>query len=114
MIVMKLDDAKFILSDLLELSIANDIIKNLTEQDILNTSVISLQKDEIKLLNDKFNNQLSITENLNKILANKDKEISYLNDTIKQQKNEILKQKLLKYLGFTAAIVLPITILLLH
>ena len=43
----------------------------------------------------------------------KDKEITDLNDTIKKQKKEILKQKILKLIGFTAAVVLPITTIIL-
>jgi hypothetical protein len=52
-------------------------------------------------------------ENQKLIVSNKDKEIVILNDIIKKQKKEIRKQKVLKIMGFSAAVILPITVLLL-
>jgi hypothetical protein len=45
---------------------------------------------------------------LTKVIENKDKEITLLNDVVKQQKKEIIKQKLLKLGGFSGAIILPV------
>ena len=110
---MNLADARLVLTDLFNARIADSTINVLTERDSINSNIITFQKEELVMLNEKFNNQLSIEENLNKILKNKDSEITLLNDVIKKQKKEIRKQKFLKVLGFTAAIVLPITTIIL-
>ena len=46
--------------------------------------------------------------NLEEIIKNKDTEISYKDMIIKQQKKEIRKQKVLKIVGFSSAIILPV------
>jgi uncharacterized membrane protein YvbJ len=115
LIQMSLNDAKTVLKDVLDKSYADSLVDVYTVRDSINTNVITLQKEELKLMSDKFNNQKSISANLTQVLADKDKEISDKDDIIKQQKKEIRKQKILKVVGFTAAVVLPIiAILLLH
>ena len=108
-----IEDAKIILTDLLQKEYADSMLIVYSLRDDLNKSTISLQLSEIKLLQEKCKNQELLSDNLNKIITNKDTEIVYLNDTIKKQKKEIRKQKFLKILGFTAAVVLPITIIIL-
>ena len=61
---------------------------------------------------EKNKNQTIINDGNLAIIANKDSEISLLNNTIKKQSKEIKKQKFLKIIGFTAAVVLPIVILI--
>lgn len=113
LIQMKLTDARLILSSVLTKAYSDSLISVYETRDSANANIIVLQKEEIMLLNEKFNNQKTITENLTQVLENKDKEIVILNETIKKQKKEIRKQKILKVLGFTAAVVLPITTIIL-
>ena len=82
------------------------------EKDSLNTNTITLQKDIIVKLTQKSDNQQIQIDNFQTILDNKNAEIALKEETIKQQKKEIRKQKFLKILGFTGSIVLPILTLL--
>ena len=110
---MTLSDAKIILNDILEKQVVDSLLNIYVLRDSLNTSTISLQLTEIKVLQEKGSNQAQLVANLEKIMLNKDKEITNLNQVIKKQKREIVKQKVLKIIGFTAAVVIPITIILL-
>ncbi len=110
---MSLADAKIILNDILDKPFADSILNVYIMRDSLNTSSIILQKEEIKTLKEKGVNLEMIKTNNEKIILNKDKEISDLNDVIKKQKREIFKQKVLKIIGFTAAVALPITTIIL-
>jgi uncharacterized coiled-coil protein SlyX len=113
---MKLIDAKSVLDDLLDKQVSDSLVDVYASRDSINQVSIALQADQIKTLNETIKNQGLISDNLTTIVSNKDKEISDLNDIIKQQKKEIRKQKILKIIGFTAAVVLPIglLVLLLH
>ena len=82
------------------------------EKDTLNANTISLQKDVIVKLTEKSQNQEYQIENFESILANKNQELQYKDDTIKEQKKEIRKQKLLKLAGFAGSIILPILTLI--
>jgi hypothetical protein len=110
---MSLADAKIVLSDVLGKQYSDSLVKIYTLRDSIQNNVIILQKEALILMSEKFNNQKTISDNLNQVLANKDTEIALLNETIKKQKKEIRKQKFLKVLGFTAAVVLPITTMIL-
>jgi uncharacterized coiled-coil protein SlyX len=116
LIEMKLIDAKSVLDDLLDKQVSDSLVDVYASRDSINQVSIALQADQIKTLNETIKNQGLISDNLTTIVSNKDKEISDLNDIIKQQKKEIRKQKILKIIGFTAAVVLPIglLVLLLH
>jgi len=109
---MNIEDAKVILSDLLEYEIVDSLLTAYKERDSLNTNTIILQKDIIVKLTQKSENQSVQISNFQSILDNKDRELSLKDDTIKQQKKEIRKQKFLKILGFTGSIILPIITLL--
>jgi hypothetical protein len=113
LIQMTLADAKIVLADVLGKQYSDSLVSVYTDRDSLQNNIIILQKEELLLMSEKFNNQKTIADNLNQVLANKDTEIALLNDTIKKQKKEIRKQKFLKVLGFTAAVVLPITTIIL-
>lgn len=113
LIQMSLADAKFILSDLLDKQVVDSLLTTYQVSDSLQNITISLQLEKIRLLAEKNKNLVSINDNNQLIINNKDAEILLLNDTIKKQKREILKQKILKVIGFSAAIVLPITVLIL-
>ena len=112
LVMMNLEDARIILSDLMEYEIVDSLLEVYKEKDSLNTTTITLQKDVIVKLSKKSNNQQVQIDNFQTILDNKNEEISLKDDTIKQQKKEIRKQKFLKILGFTGSIILPILTLL--
>ncbi len=109
---MNIQDAKVVLNDLLEKKYVDSMLVVYSTRDSLNTSIIRLQLSEIRLIQEKSKNQDLELANLNKIITNKDTEILDLNSVIKKQKKEIRKQKVLKIFGFTAAVMLPIIIII--
>jgi fructose-1,6-bisphosphatase/sedoheptulose 1,7-bisphosphatase-like protein len=109
---MTLADAKTVLTDVLSKHYADSLVLAYTERDSISSNIIVLQKEELTLLAEKFDNQKTITDNLNEVLTNKDKEIETLNGVIKKQKREIVKQKIQKIIGFSAAVALPILVLI--
>ena len=113
LIAMHLEDAKLILTDVLNYAICDSIVKQYELKDTENSKIILLQKEAISKLTEKCENQSQQMDLLNKIINNKDSEITLLNDTIKDQKKEIRKQKILKFAGFTGSVVLPIVVALL-
>lgn len=111
LIQMSLDDAKIILTSLIEKDIADSILAQYIVKDSINTDIILIQSSKIYFLNDKINNLESIIENCKIILYNKDSEIVIMNEIMKKQEKEIKKQKRLKIIGFISAAVLPIVTL---
>ncbi len=112
LIVMHLDDAKMLLTDLLECEVTDSLLNVYVERDSLNKEKIILKDgiiDKLKLQNQ---NSETIIKNLEELLKNKDKEISLKDDIIETQKKEIKKQKNLKRVGFISAVVLPILTLI--
>ena len=112
LVIMHLEDARVILNDLLEYEVVDSLLTVYKEKDSLNTSKIEIQKDIIFKLVEKNDNQQTQINNFQQILDNLKSEIVLKEDTIKQQKKEIRKQKLLKLTGFTSSIILPILTLL--
>lgn len=112
LIQMSLADAKILLADVLQKQVADSIIAQYEAMDSLQVVTINLKDAEIKALNEKYKNSEEMVKNLNTILANKDTEIATLNGVIKKQKREIIKQKVQKIIGFTAAVALPILVLI--
>lgn len=108
---MALSDAKVVLAAVLDKQIADSLLIVYKDRDSLQTNIINLQVSEIRLLQLKSKNQDLLISNLNTIITNKDTEISLLNEIIKKQKKEIRKQKILKVLGYTGSVVLPIVTL---
>lgn len=106
-------DAKTILIDILDKPIVDSLLKVYIERDSLKSGIITLQIAEISKLQQKCENQSLMIRNLEKIVENKDSEITLKDDTIKQQKKEIRKQKFLKIVGFIGSVVLPITAIIL-
>jgi hypothetical protein len=109
---MNLEDAKFILSDLLQYEVTDSLLKIYVERDSLNVEKITLKDGIIEKLNLQNSNCKEITTNLKQIITNKDIAITLKDDTIKQQKKEIKKQKFLKFLGLAGSVILPILTLL--
>jgi len=112
LVVMNIEDAKVILSDLLEYEIVDSLLTVYKEKDSLYNNTITLQKDIIVKLTQKSENQSVQISNFQTILDNKDQLLLLNGDIIKQQKKEIRKQKFLKIVGFTGSIILPIVTLL--
>lgn len=112
LVIMHLEDARIILNDLLEYEVTDSLLTAYKEKDSLNTNTISLQKDVIFKLVEKSDNQQTQIDNFQSILDHKNEEIALKEDTIKQQKKEIRKQKFFKLVGFTGSIILPILTLL--
>jgi hypothetical protein len=114
LIQIKLSDAKILLQDVLEKEVCDSTVAEYIQLDGLRSGTIALQKDKIETLETKFkNNELRIV-NLEDVLKNKDTELALLNGIIKKQGREIIKQKVFKIAGFSLALALPITYLLLN
>jgi len=111
LIEMSLADAKIILADLIDKQIADSMLLVYEFRDSISQNTIKIQLKQIKILKEKVVNCEIIISNLNEMLSNKDKEIDLLNETIKKQKKEIRKQKILKIIGFTTAVVVPVVTL---
>ena len=112
MVEMRYKDAKIFLEDLLHYEYTDSLLVEYKERDSLNTQKIVFQKSQLDILAEKNLNLQQMLENFNEIVSNKDKENELLLNTIKQQKKEIRKQKFLKVIGFSAAVILPILTLL--
>ena len=112
LVIMNLEDAKVILNDLLEYEIADSLLTVYKDKDSLNTNTITLQKEVIFKLMEKSENQQSQIDNFQQILDNKNSELGMKEDTIKQQKKELRKQKFLKFLGLGGSVILPIIAIL--
>jgi len=112
LVIMNLEDAKFILSDLLQYEVTDSLLNVYIERDSLNTEKIILKDEIIEKLNLQNSNCDEMVSNLEKIISNKDSEIVLKDDIIKQQKKEIRKQKFLKFLGLAGSVILPIVTLL--
>lgn len=113
LVIMNLEDAKFILSDLLEYEVTDSLLNIYIERDSLNKEVVLLKDSIIEKINQQNDNCDEIVINLKNIISNNKKVILLKDDTINQQKKEIRKQKIFKFLGFAGSIILPIATLLL-
>jgi len=105
-------DARTLLNDVLEYQYTDSLLGVYKDRDSLNTKTITLQKETIVKLSLKQSNYETIVENLSNINKNKDDEINFQLDIIKQQKKEIRKQKFYKILSTIGSVVLPIITLL--
>ena len=112
LIVMPLEEAKILLTDLLECEVTDSLLNIYVERDSLNKEKIILKDNIIQKLKLQNQNTENIIKNLEEIVGNKDEEISLKDKTIKEQKKEIKKQRNLKRLGFIGSIVLPILTLI--
>lgn len=112
LVIMNLEDAKFILSDLLEYEVTDSLLNIYIERDSLNKEVVLLKDSIIEKINQQNDNCDEIVINLKNMITNNKKVIELKEDTINQQKKEIKKQKFFKFLGFAGSIILPIVTLL--
>lgn len=112
LVVMHLNDAKKILTDLLQCEVTDSLLNVYVERDSLNTEKIILKDEMIEKLNLQNQNTQKIVLNLEAVINNKDEIIVLKDKTINQQKKEIKKQKLLRNLGFIGCVVLPVITLI--
>ena len=112
LIVMPLEEAKMLLTDLLECEVTDSLLNIYVERDSLNKEKIILKDNIIQKLKLQNQNSENIIKNIEEIVGNKDEEISLKDKTIKEQKKEIKKQRNIKRLGFIGSILLPIVTLI--
>jgi hypothetical protein len=112
LVIMNLEDAREILSDLLDYEIVDSLLLSYKKNDSIQEDLIILQKITIKKLQKKNYNQHLIITNLDSLVSNKNREIEINTEVIKIQKKEIKKQKFLKVVGFIGSILLPIITLI--
>jgi hypothetical protein len=108
LITMRIEDAKVILTDILNYQIADSIISEYEAKDKETSKVITLQKNAILKLSNQLANDEARIAALESVIKNKNEEIVFKDDVIKKQKKEIRKQKVLKIIGFSGAIILPV------
>jgi len=112
LVIMNLEDAREILSDLLDYEIVDSLLLSYKKNDSIQENLIILQKITIKKLQEKNYNQHLIITNLDSLVRNKNREIEINTEVIKTQKKEIKRQKFLKVVGFIGSILLPIITLI--
>ena len=111
-IQMSLLDAKLILKVVLEKEVNDSLLDVYTVVDSLNKNKISLLFQKIEVFQIEKQNLNEMVVNLNAIIKNKETETQILNETIKKQKKEIRKQKIIKIVALVGDVVLPVTTLL--
>ena len=108
MICMSYKDARYILEDVTTCKYIDSLLNTYMLNDSLKSDIIKLLTEQINILNLKNHNNQKIIINLEDILNRKDQEISIHQQTIKKQKKELIKQKILKKIGFIGSVALPI------
>lgn len=111
LIQFHIKDARILLVDILDKQVLDSIVEVYKVRDSISQGQIQLYVKEVRLMQEKSANKDQENANLNKIIELRNSEISELNETIKQDKKEIRKQKFYKVLGIIGAIALPILVL---
>jgi uncharacterized protein YktB (UPF0637 family) len=113
LVQFKLKDAKLLLSDVLQKKICDSLVFEYELLDKKRVTSYNFLDDKLKATEAKLKNSELAEMSLNTVIKNKDTEVAKLNKTIISQDREIFKQKTLKIFGFSMAVILPITTLLL-
>jgi len=108
LVTMAYEDARILLNDVLRYEYTDSLLAVYVERDSLNTQTITFQKMILSNLSMANSNLETMLSNLEQVIENKDSEVDLMNSIIKEQRKEIRKQKVLKVIGFSSAIVLPI------
>lgn len=112
LVEMHYQDAKILLEDVLHYEYTDSLLIEYKKRDSLNGKKITLQKSKIDALNQKTQNLEEMVSNFENIIRNKDKEIALKEDEITSLKKEVVKQKILKVVGFSTAVIFSILTLL--
>lgn len=112
LVQFKLKDAKILLSDVLQKKICDSLVFEYEALDKKRVISYNFLDDKLKATEAKLKNSELAEMSLNTVIKNKDIEVAKLNTTIITQDREIFKQKTLKIFGFSMAVILPITTLL--
>lgn len=111
LIQFHIEDARILLVDVLDKQVLDSIVEVYKVRDSISQNQIQLYVKDVRLLQEKSANKDTENANLNTIIGLRNTEIAILNETIKQDKKEIRKQKFYKVLGIIGAIALPILVL---
>lgn len=104
---MRMEDARGILSDVLQKEILDSLVIQYEIKDSLNIGQISILKSQILELIGKSDEQNDQIETLNLLINNSLAEIKIKNDIISQQKKKIRKNVTQKWIFIGTSIVLP-------
>lgn len=104
---MCIDDARGILSDVLQKEVLDSIVFEYKKTDSLNIGQITLLKSQIVELIAKGKDQEEQIKLLNLIVQNNQAENKIKADIISKQKKKIKKFNRQKIVGFTLAVILP-------
>ena len=104
---MRMEDARGILSDVLQKEILDSLVIQYEIKDSLNIGQISILKSQILELIGKSSEQNDQIETLNLLINNSLAEIKIKNDIISQQKKKIRKNVMQKWIFIGTSIVLP-------
>ena len=108
LITMKYEDARILLRDVLYYEYVEELLMEYKHKDTVNQEIITIQKSTIDKVTQRNNILDTLLLILEEVIRNKDTELGYKDDIIKQQKKEIFKQKVFKFIGYTGTIDLPI------
>lgn len=112
-VVFSQKDAKIILEDLLKYEFSDSIIRQYSEINGLNLTIIKSQNDIIGKLTEKNANAETKVLNLTTMIGNKEDELAYINDVVDKQEKEIKRQKRKKnfaILGGTGATIAAVVV----
>lgn len=113
MVSMSMNDAKILLEDVLHYRYTDSLLQAYKDKDSLNIESYAKQKKIIFKLSELTTNQKEIIKNLEEVVKNKDVQSKLKDDIIDQQDKEIKKQKILKKIGFSGSVILPVLVLIL-
>lgn len=113
MVSMSMNDAKILLEDVLHYRYTDSLLQAYKDKDSLNIESYVKQKKIIFKLSELTTNQKEMIKNLEEVVKNKDVESKLKDDIIDQQDKEIKKQKILKKIGFSGSVILPVLVLIL-
>jgi hypothetical protein len=111
MLIMQIDDARFILSELMDKVYVDSLLSEYKLKDEQSTNLITIMKSQVDVYQQKSDNKDLQIVALNNLITNKDEEILIKNTVIKKQKKEIRKQVAVKKIAISAAIILPLAII---
>lgn len=112
-LLMPLEAAKTLLIGVMEGEVCDSLLNEYIRKDNIQKEIILLKLSTIRNLNEKSNNYEILTSNLNKMLKNASVENGYLNETIKDLKKQVRKERRQKRIIITVGFILPITIFIL-